>query len=419
MQKQTMDLSIREARALAVIASRLAYKPTIRPVPAEALMAMIRHIGMVQLDTISVVTRAHETALFSRLGPYDLSLWQQLFSRGLITEYLAHAAAIVPVSDLPLMQGMMRRVREQPDRWDGDPKLMRLAGEVLERIRQEGPLGSRDFEGPPPERQAAWQSWYGPKLERRVLSSLWAGGELLISQRDRAFTRWYELSGRIITAEQMAAVREADCGETLARKSLLALGVTNASWLCDYYRTGGRRYLSHADAGQMLKRLSAAGACLPVHIPGVSGPCYLSTEYLETLSALRQGARWPTHTTLLSPFDNLIFTRRRMKELFGMDYTIEIYTPAEKRSYGYYTMPILHRGELVGRLDPSLNRRAGLLTIKGLHLEPTAKPTKALASALSKTLSSFAGFVGAKAWTVTKAEPESLLNKMPQDQQLS
>ena len=153
-------LSLKEARAIATIASRLDRKPGRRKVTALHLMDTIKHLGMVQLDTISVVTRAHETALFSRLGPYSLELWQELFTDRKITEYLAHAAAIVPAEDIPLMQEMMQRIRERADRGDDDPQLSELAQLVLERIESEGPLTSRHFDNPPPDAGAVLDGLY-------------------------------------------------------------------------------------------------------------------------------------------------------------------------------------------------------------------------------------------------------------------
>ena len=398
-------LNLKEAQAIATIASRMDRKPGRRKVTALHLLDTIKHLGMVQLDTISVVTRAHETALFSRLGPYSLELWQELFSDRKITEYLTHAAAIVPAEDIPLMREMMRRIRERADRWVDDPQLSELAQLVLERIDAEGPLTSRHFDNPPPEKQGAWASWYGPKKERRVLADLWAGGELLIARRDPSFTRWYDLAHRIYDMAHLEEEPAEDLSEQLALRSLKALGITNANWLCDYYRTGGRRYISHSQAQQLLRKLSKQGDCVPVSVQGVTGPLYLYREYLEALDGLRAGRGWPSHTTFLSPFDNLIFNRRRMRELFLMDYTIEIYTPSHQRTYGYYTMPILHKGELIGRIDPVLNRRTRQLTIRQVTMEAGVKPGKALNQALTGAFDSFAQFIGAEQWQIENSGP--------------
>lgn len=393
---KNLILSLQEARAIACHASRLDGQPKKKKVSSKDLYEVLLHLGMIQLDTISVITRAHETAIFSRLGNYDLSLWQDLFREKKITEYLAHAAAIVPTQDIPLMKKMMEYYRNQEERWVCDPHRASLVDFVLQRISSEGALCSRSFDGPSPQKTSPWESWYGPKPERRVLANLWAGGELLISLRDPSFARWFDLPERILSEELHHQEYPENVERNLALKSLGALGITKINWLSDYYRTGGKAYLSHGESTKLLKAFAQEGICHRVDVEGMTGPLYLFDGYLPYLDELRQGRGWPRRTTFLSPFDNLIFNRRRMKELWNMDYTIEIYTPAEKRVYGYYTMPILHQGNLIGRMDPSLSRKEGILRIKALHLEKGVKGTSSLAKALATALVELKTFLGAR-----------------------
>jgi uncharacterized protein YcaQ len=151
---------------------------------------------------------------------------------------------------------------------------------------------------------------------------------------------------------------------------------------------------------------------VPVRIEGIEEKAWLAADMLPVLNRLRSGAGWPTRTTFLSPFDNLIWNRSRMKQLWDVDYTIEIYTPAAKRQYGYYTMPILHRGKLVGLIDPSLNRKEGHLTVRALHLLAGAKPTPALANAITKTLDEFTAFLGATDWSILESNPPELVREI-------
>lgn len=406
--KQDMEiLPIKLARALAVAATGLDRRPGRRRIGAQDLLACIRQIGMVQLDSISVVSRAHETTLYSRLGPYDLNLWQALFSTGAITEYLAHAAAIVPVEDIPLMQQTMRRHRARADRFEGAPP--QLAEELLAYIEQHGPVTSRQFEGASQGKGESWGSWYGHKPERAMLANLWAGGELLVSRRDPGFARWFDLAHRLCDMTFLDHPPKGDEQEKLALRALAALGITNAAWLCDYYRTGGHRYLSHQQAQAMLKSLASRGLCRQVGVDGVTGPVYVAASMEDRLRQLKLGQGLPSHTTFLSPFDNLIFTRARMRELFQFSYTLEIYLPAHKRQFGYYSMPILHRGELVGQMDPSLHRKRRLLSIRSLHLIPGLQPGKQLVAALGAALDAFAGFLGATHWQLDHSQPRELL----------
>ena len=399
-----LHLNIKEARAIATYASRLHEKPKRKKVRKEDLYEILLHLGMIQLDTISVITRAHETAIFSRLGDYELSLWQELFKEKMITEYLAHAAAMIPTEDLPLMKKMMDHYKAEGGLWIKDSKRSPLVKKVLQRIEEEGPLSSRDFDGPSRKDLGAWESWYGPKPERRVLANLWAGGELLIALRDPSFSRWFDLPERVASQEHLVEME--DCEKALALRALQALGITNANWLKDYYRTGGRPYLSHREAVRMLKRLSEEDLAIKVTVDELQGPLYLFVHYLPYLEGLRAGRGWPKRTTFLSPFDNLIFNRKRMKELWDMDYTVEIYTPVEKRVYGYYTMPILHRGDLIGRIDPSYNRKEKVLYIRSFHLEEGVKLTKTMIKELRAALDELGQFLSAKEWTLHSCAPE-------------
>lgn len=403
-----IELSKREAQALAVIASRLDRKHINRKVTPNDILDTIRHLGMIQLDTISVVSRAHETALWSRLGTYDLDHITELFTgRRALTEYVAHAAAITPTEYLPLVKGMMHRHQAADDQWIHQPDVAPIAQAVLDRVRSEGALSSRHFEAPPDaQRHGQWESWYGSKPERRVLASLWMSGELLISLRDRSFTRWFDLPERVAPDHwHVESPPAEEMPRTLLRHAMRALGVATAPWLTDYWRTGGRAYVPNANVRKTIRDLALEGEVVPVSIPGIADDAYMDVALLPVLNQLRSGFGWPTKTTFLSPFDNLIWNRGRMEQLWDMYYRLEIYTPAAKRVYGYYNMPILHRGKLVGLIDPSMNRKDGVLTIRSLHLQPDVVPTPALAKAIAKSLDEFVAFLGGTEWNVQQSNP--------------
>lgn len=407
-----IELSQREAQALAVIASRLDRKHINRRVTPDDILDTIRHLGMIQLDTISVVSRAHETALWSRLGNYDLDHLTELFvERRALTEYLTHAAAITPTEYTPLMKPIMHRLPNQYDGWSDywaqNPHKAEIADVILERVETEGAVGSRSFEGPKDRpKLAQWESWFGSKPEREILFDLWAEGRLMVSLRDRGFGRWYDLPEVVAPNHHHLEVpEEHQWHRTVLLHAMRALGVATAPWLTDYWRTGGRAYVPNADVRRIMPMLADEGHVLPVEIEGISDSTWLDASLLPTLEQLRNGKGWPTKTTFLSPFDNLIWNRDRMQQLWNMYYRLEIYTPAAKRVYGYYNMPILHRGKLVGLMDPSLNRKQGLLTIRSMHLLPGVKPTPALASAIAKTLDEFLMFLGGKEWSILQTNP--------------
>lgn len=401
-----MEITKREAQALAVIASRLDRRRISRAITPDDILDTIRHLGMIQLDTISVVSRSHETAIFSRLGTYDLDHLTTLFTgRRALTEYLVHAAAITPTELLPLMKRNMARYPTDSTYWNNDRQPIRER--VLERIHAEGALGSRQFEAPKDARKLEqWESWYGNKPEREILFSLWSEGALMVSLRDRAFGRWFDLPERVAPDHWHLPATEGDTlNHTLLLHAMRASGVSTVPWLTDYWRTGGKAYVSNSAVRTHMPILADAGHVLPVSIEGIPESAWMDASLLPTLENLRSGVGWPTRTTFLSPFDNLIWNRPRMEQLWDMYYRLEIYTPAAKRKYGYYNMPILHRGQLVGLIDPSLNRKQGVLTIRSLHLQPGVKPTPALGRAIAKSLDEYLTFLGGTDWYILESNP--------------
>jgi uncharacterized protein YcaQ len=225
--------------------------------------------------------------------------------------------------------------------------------------------------------KGAWWNW---KAEKMGLEMLFMAGELMIVRRQN-FQRIYDLRERVMPGwsdEQAPDVAVAR--RELALRAVRALGITQARWVADYFRT--RKPATH----QALQELAATGQILPISVEGWKEPGYIHPERLALAEQAAAGKLRPTLTTLLSPFDPLVWDRARALELFGFDYRIECYTPAPKRRYGYFTLPILRRGELVGRLDPKAHRKEGIFEVKALHLEPGVRPTQALAADIAAAL---------------------------------
>jgi len=395
------ELSRDEARWLAVIAAGLDRRPFRRKATAADILATIRKLGMVQLDTISVISRAHETVLWSRLGPYDTRLITKLYDPGLaLTEYLAHAAAIIPIETLPLFRSRMEVFRERYD-WPHQKENREVMDRVLARIAQDGPLASRHFDRPDDGRQAAAWQWHGLKPERQALDALWVRGETILRQRDSGFSRVFDLPDNVIPGFWEAdPIPDDERDRIFASKAMNVLGIGSARWVADYFRTGGKSYLGIARAKELLAGMEEDGAIVRVSIPGIVEPTWLDGSLLKRLGELRMGRGRPSLTTLLSPFDHLVWNRDRDEALFDFEYRIECYTPATKRRYGYFTHPILYRGKIVGRLDPSFNRRTGLLTVKALHFEPWVRPSAALGAALTGAIEDLLAFLGGNDWVV-------------------
>ena len=404
------ELTRKEARELAVIASRLDRRP--RPtrdpqVQRARLHETIRALGCVQLDTISVISRSHETVLWSRLGQYDARVLNALYADGgALTEYWAHAAAIIPIETFPYYRGGMAEYCEKYEAagsWAVENQ--DLMADIHQRFREEGELASRHFDRQDDRRPEAWE-WYGGKPARQALQHLWSRGDLMIARRESGFQRVYDLTERLIPEPHFShQPTQKERVRFFTLSALQALGVTSPAWSADYFRTWARPHIRPAESQQELERLADEGLAIPITVPGIKGPLWMDAALSPRLLALREGRGRPILTTLLSPFDNLIWNRQRDEQLFDIDLRIEFYTPAPKRVYGYYSLPILHKGDVVGRLDAVVDRRAHLLTVRNVHLEARTRPSASLASALAGALWDLATFLQADEVLILASDP--------------
>jgi len=404
-------LTRREAQDLAVIAQGLDRRPFRRAARADDILAIFDRLGTIQLDTISVISRSHETVLWSRLGPYDRDLIPALYAPGnALTEYLGHAASILPSDLLPLFRSYMERARRHDGGWVAEPESRAVMRAVIERVTTEGPMSSRDFEAPPDAGRAGLWEWWGNKPERRALNALWLRGDLMIHQRDRGFARYFDLPDRVAPGFwDGEAMSPEEQQRRLIRRAVSALGIATAGWASDYFRTGGPSHVSLTRTREILRELETMGEILPVSVAGIDEPVWMHAALRERLALHRERRGRPTLTTLLSPFDNLIWNRPRGEQLWDFFYRLECYTPAPKRQFGYYSLPILHRGAIVGRLDPSYDRKRGVLTVKALHLESRVRPGEALAKAIAGAIEDLLAFLGSEAGAWRLAQTSSFV----------
>lgn len=423
-----LTLTLEEARGVALAAQSLdspaadLARKGAATSPAD-LAAMVDRLGVVQVDTISVVARSQYLVLWSRLGAYTSRLLDEaLYPRRDLFEYWSHAASIAPMADYAFYRADMLRVAESR-LW---PELRRwmvehpeVVHQTLEAIRDRGPLASADFErSANGQRPAPWD-WYGPKESRRALDSLWTLGDLMIHSR-RAGQKLYDLRERVL-AEAFGEAAPDDSAlptsqerlDHFARRTTQTLGIVTPSWLWDYFRLREIDAQAHpearganrrARAASLLESMARDGLLIPATVEGLAEPAYLSPERLADVERFRGGAT-PTRTTLLSPFDSLIWDRARARALFGYEVCFEAYVVPEKRRYGYYCLAILHRGKLVGRLDPKFERRERRLIVRTLHLEPEIIPDADLLDGLAGALRELAAFLGAQSVTVERANP--------------
>jgi uncharacterized protein YcaQ len=413
-----LHLGIDEARGVALAAQGLLQAPPAIP-GMHDVREVIERLGAVQIDTISVVERSQYLVLWSRLGAYDPGLLDALLCpRRAVFEYWSHAASIMPMAEYIYHRPKMLRYFEHM--WRGNQAWLERNPDTVRRtldaVRERGPVASADFERPPAARRGGPWDWHGPKESRRALEVLWTTGDLMVHSR-RAGQKVYDLRERVLTEAFGDDVprdedlpHADDCLRHFVRRTVRALGVVTPSWLWDYFRlvppngqTRGKKVYGAA----LLDELVQEGALVPAAVDGLREPAFVARERLPDLERLRAGDR-PMRTTLLSPFDNLIWDRARTRALFGYEVCFEAYVVPPKRRYGYYCLAILHRGRLVGRLDPKMDRAARRLVVRALYLEPGVAATDDLLDGLAGALRDLARFLGAAEVTIDRSEPAPL-----------
>jgi uncharacterized protein YcaQ len=376
-----MQLSLSAARALMLAAMGLSQPPS-SPASKDTVLETIRRMGVLQIDTIHVVARSPYLVLWSRLGTYEPRWLDELLAERQIFEYWAHVACFLPAEMYPIyrshiLEGNARGWKYAQD-WMGANRA--LVDAILERVRVHGEVRSSDFERTDGEK-GTWWNW---KIEKQALEMLFMAGDLMIARRHN-FQRIYDLRERVRPDwDDALAPAPEEARRTLVLKAVQALGITSARWVADYFRTG------LTGTTPLVERLAADGQLLTVEVEGWPEPAYIHPDHVELVARAASGQLAPTYTTLLSPFDPLVWDRARALAMFGFDYRIECYTPAPKRRYGYFTLPILRRGELVGRLDPKAHREEGIFEVKALHLEPGIAADQALADDIAAALQSCA-----------------------------
>ena len=385
-------LSLAQARRIALAAQGFADP---RPVPGAAttrhLQRVIDRVGIVQIDSVNVLTRSQYLPFFSRLGPYDTALLDRARDRSprRLVEYWAHEASLIPPTTWPLLGFRMRRALS--DSWGGMRRVARdhpaLVQAVLAEVTARGPITSREVERalehdlPRDTSEWGW-NW---SLVKAALEHLFWAGQISSAGRTAQFERRYASLERVLpravaaqTITPEARPRDDDAFRELMLIAARAHGVGSEQCLRDYFR------LKPEQARPALAALVAAGEVRPVEIAGWKRPAYLHRE-----------ARRPRRVhaeALLSPFDSLIWQRDRTRALYGFDYRLEIYVPAPQRVHGYYVLPFLFGDTLVARVDLKADRAAGVLRLHATHWEPGA-PAEAV-PALERRLAELAGWLG-------------------------
>jgi uncharacterized protein YcaQ len=401
--KKRLSLSAVQARAIHLAAQGLAERRRMPATPDDVRAAVAR-MALLQMDTIHVVARSHHLVLFSRLGSYRQEWLDRLVESGALFEVWAHEACIAPVEDF----GVLRRALETRDHWavNRARRLLERNGPqmraLLERVRAGGPVKASDL-GTERRRRAGWWGW---TKEKAWLEAWLALGELLVARRDR-FQRVYDITGRVLpgaAARPLPGAAEAE--RALIERAVRALGVAQARWINDYFRTRPRLSAEH------LRPLLDDGTLFEVAVRGWAAPGYVHRDHLELAERAAAGGVRPERSTLLSPFDPVVWDRERASAMFGFDYRLECYVPAPRRRYGYFVLPVLRRGAIVGRLDAKAHRAEGRFEVKALHLEPGVRPSAALLADVARAIRECASWHETPDVEVTRTFPASVRRRL-------
>ncbi len=409
-------LPLRAVTALFLQRQHLA-RPRAAPLTARRLGRFVEDVGGLQLDSINVLDRAHYLTVWSRFGPYDRARLDRLvYRRRLLFEYWAHAACLVPTSQLPWWRRAMLDYRVRHTGWSGwlrrNTKVLRL---VKAAVLANGPMGNADFDGPRPAGvRSGWWAW---RPVQHALHYLWMTGALTVHSR-RHFQKRFDLLERAIPdVLGIEAVSAEEFQRWHLERSLHALGAASEADLSRYlsfprFRPGARR--------AALRSMVARGEVAEIQVEGTSGRWLALTRDLPALARAGRASAPSRGTTLLSPFDSLLWHRERVARVFGFDYRIEVYTPGHQRVHGYYTLPILHHGHLIGRLDAKAHRAERRLEVRHAHFEPWFTEARTppagwghvdqdeTFAGLGEALGSLAAFVGADEVALRRVTPHRL-----------
>ncbi|MFJ2189468.1 winged helix-turn-helix domain-containing protein [Kitasatospora sp. NPDC087861] len=352
-------LSADEARRIALRAQGLLGAPDRR----AGVRGVLRHLGAVQLDTISVLARSHELVPYARLGAVGRPAVEAAYwGAGASFEYWSHAACILPVEEWPLFAFRRRRYRDRGHLW-GHQVTPETYRHVLDKLRAEGPLTSTELGGA--KRTAEWWDWSDTKI---AVERALAFGDVVCTER-RSWKRVYALAEQAIPDALFGQdLADRECVRTLVAQAGAALGVATRTDLLDYHRL----------RAEELDPVLADCGLVPVEVTGW-GPDDAPAPAWADPAALAAAPRGRHRTTLLSPFDSLVWDRARTERIFGMTHRLEAYTPKHKRVHGYFAMPLLAGGRLVGRVDPA--REGRTLVARQVSLDST-RHVEALAAAL-------------------------------------
>ena len=370
-----LELSIDEARKLVLHCQRI-LSPYQRGNTVDATEQVIGDLGYIQIDTISVIVRAHHHTLWNRNPRYRPEQLDRLLENRKVFEYWSHAAAYLPMRDYRFSLPRMQQEVENPGHWyQRNAKMMK---HVMERIRSEGPLMVRDFADPRPGKTAMWD-WKPAKI---ALEQLFMEGSLMTTRR-QGFHKVYDFPENVLPGNiDTTTPTQEELARFLIRSFLSAHGLGNVAEIA-YLRKGMRPLIT-----QVAKEMLAAGE---LHDVKAADARWLA---LPELMHLLDKPLARTKVKILSPFDNLVIQRKRMRQLFDFDYQIECYVPEKKRRFGYFVLPVIWQGRFGARMDCKAHRDKGVFEVRKLFVEQRTRAIGRMAPLLYKELMAFAKFNG-------------------------
>jgi len=384
MTESVVRLTSAQARRVALAAQGVGQfeRDHDRPPTMRQVQGVIDDVAQFQIDSVNVLARAHLTPLFSRLGAYDTALLTRAATKRpqRLFEYWGHAASLIDINLYPALRFRMADAHPWAtinDILDAHPT---ATDDLLAIIEQRGPSTARDLNTDVIPKQRGWWNWSSTKT---LLEWLFHSGRIAVVRRNNAFERVFDLPERVLPSPilQTPALSREDAHLMLIQRAAQALGVATARSLADYFRT------SLAETKRAIDTLTADGELIPATVDGYPVPYWLWHE-----------ARRPRSidtATLVSPFDSLVFERQRLAQLFGADYTIGLYTPAEQRTHGYYVYLFVLDDAITARTDLKADRQAGVLRVQSAWLEPGATSQRLeVADNLAAELRRLAGWLG-------------------------
>jgi len=371
---------------------------TMRPFGkgSQATHCVLEHLGYIQIDTLSVIERAHHHTLWTRIPDYQPDYLRQLVRERSAFEYWFHAASYLPMShyrfSLPQMSAVKRG--ELSHYGNVNIKDMRY---VLDRIRLDGPLKTRDFKSST-KTNGKWWDW---KPAKRALEKLFMQGDLMVTDRI-GMVKVYDLTERVLPDNtNISEPSMLEFSEYLINASLKANGFTTLKQLT-YLRPSN---LLRESLNTVLQQKTEQGTLIKCHVEGMSS-VYTTQSILD--AKIKKPA---SNVRLLSPFDNMIIQRHKVQQLFDFDYKLECYTPKEKRQFGYFCLPILYKDELIGRVDCKVYRKNSDFELIHLHLESKKIDLDHFIPQFTKLVKRFAKFNGCQSIRITNVNPKKLTSK--------